>query len=88
VDEHFFIGYSLQGKAKIVAREKIKRHIINEWEERVIHRISKRLIRNVKGNKQSFHHPEAQFPHPQYLIEMDVASIVDLTPHHLRIKNK
>ncbi len=84
VDEHLFIGYTLKGKAKIVEREKIKKHIIKAWEERVIQRISKRLIRSLKDYKKSGQHPEAKFPHPQYLIEIDVDDVIDLTPSHLK----
>jgi uncharacterized pyridoxamine 5'-phosphate oxidase family protein len=84
VDEHLFMGYTLKGKAKIVAREKIQDHIIKKWEERVIQRISKRLIRNLKGDKRSLHHPEARFGHPKYLIEIDVDEAIDLTPQHLK----
>ena len=83
VNEHLFMGYTLKGKAKIVAREKIKGHIMEKWEKRVIQRISRRLIRNVKADNKTFHHPEARFPRPQYLIEMDVEDIVDLTPQNL-----
>lgn len=84
VDEHLFSGYTLKGKAKIIAREKIEEHIIKKWEERVIKRISKRLIRNLRDDKKSFHHPEARFPHPKYLIEVDVEAVVDLAPQHLK----
>jgi uncharacterized pyridoxamine 5'-phosphate oxidase family protein len=84
VDEHLFIGYTLKGKAKIVDRDKIKNHIIKAWEERVIQRISKRVIKSLKDYKKSGHHPEAKFPHPQYLIEVDVDGIVDLAPPHLK----
>lgn len=86
VDEHRFIGYALKGKAKIVEREYIEGHIIKKWEKRVIQRISKRVIKNLKENKGAFHQPEALFPHPEYLIEMDVKEIIDLTPAHLKRK--
>jgi uncharacterized pyridoxamine 5'-phosphate oxidase family protein len=84
VNEHEFTGYSLKGKAKIVEREEIKDHIIKEWEERVIDRISQRVIKNIKKDKGSTKHPESRFPHPQYLIEIDVKNIADLTPAHLK----
>lgn len=84
VDEHLFIGYTLKGKAKIVERERIRKHIIKKWEERVIQRISKRLIKNVKEDRKSLYHPESQFPRPQYLIEVDVEDIVNLTPQHFK----
>ncbi|MDD4955493.1 MAG: pyridoxamine 5'-phosphate oxidase family protein [Candidatus Omnitrophica bacterium] len=84
VDENMFMGYTLKGKAKIVERSKIENHVIKTWEERLIGRISKRLIKSVKDYKKSGHHPEAKFPHPEYLIEVDVESIVDLTPSQLK----
>lgn len=84
VDEHLFVGYTLKGRAKIVDRDKIKSHIIKAWEERVIKRISKRVIKSIKDYRKSGHHPEAKFPHPEYLIEVDVEDIVDLTPSHLK----
>ena len=84
VDEHLFMGYTLQGRAKIVDRDKIKSHIIKAWEERVIQRISKRVIKSIKDYRKSGHHPEAKFPYPEYLIEVDVENIVDLTPAHLK----
>ena len=83
VDEHQFKGYTLKGKARIVERDKIEGHIIAEWERRVVDRISKRVIKNIKQDKGSALHPEAKFPHPEYLIEVDVESVVDLSPSHL-----
>ena len=84
VDEHKFIGYTLKGKAGIVQRGEIKQHLVKKWEERVIQRISQRVIKNVRQSKKSFHHPEAHFPVPQYLIEVGVEEIIDLTPQQLK----
>ena len=84
IDEHLFMGYTLKGTAKIVDRDRIKSHIIKAWEERVIQRISKRVIKSIKDYKKSGHHPEAKFPYPEYLIEVDVEDVVDLTPAHLK----
>ena len=84
VNEHEFKGYTLKGEGKIVEREKIKSHIIKSWEQRVIDRISKRVIKNVQRDKGSSTHPESRFPHPQYLIEMEVQEIVNLAPAHLK----
>ncbi len=86
VDEHRFIGYTLKGKASIVEKNDINASIINDWESRVVERISKRVLHGIKESKKSSHHPEALFPHPQYLIEMEVEEIVDLTPGHLKKK--
>jgi uncharacterized pyridoxamine 5'-phosphate oxidase family protein len=84
IDERQFIGYTLKGKAKIVEREKIEEHIIKGWEDKVIQRISQRVIRDVKADRKIDHHPEAKFPSPQYLIEVDVEEVVDLAPGHLK----
>jgi len=86
VDEDEFSGFTLKGKAKIVDREEIKGHIIASWEDKVIQRVSKRVISDIKKDKKSLHHPEALFSHPQYLIEVDVDNVVDLTPKNLKPK--
>lgn len=84
VDEHHFRGYTIKGKAHIIEREKIKDHVIKSWEERVIGRISKRLIKNIRSEKKSSSHYEARLPSPQYLIVMQAEDIVDLTPAHIK----
>lgn len=86
IDEETFTGYTLKGKAKIVDRQEIKEHVIESWENKVVQRVSKRVIGNIKKDRKSPHHPEAIFPQPQYLIEVDVESVVDLTPKQLKRK--
>ena len=88
VDDHEFKGYTLKGRAKIVEREKIKANIIESWEQRVIDRISKRVIKNIRRDKGSGTHPESRFPHPQYLIEMQVQEVIDLAPAHLKVSSQ
>ncbi|MFH1063361.1 MAG: pyridoxamine 5'-phosphate oxidase family protein [Candidatus Omnitrophota bacterium] len=85
VDEHRFEGYALQGKAKIVEKENIKDSIIAEWEDKVLQRISQRVIQNLKQGKPGAHHPEASFPHPKYLIEIDMKKLLILL---LQLENK
>jgi general stress protein 26 len=85
IDEHQFIGFTLKGKARIVKRDKIKYKLIKQWEKKLVERISKRVIKNVKKDKGSVKHPESKFPQPEYLIEMDVEQIVDLTPSRLKV---
>ena len=87
IDEHTFEGYTCKGKAKFIQREKAGTHIIKEWEDKVIERISNRVIRGVK-DKKNIHHPESALPHPKYFIEIDVEEIVDLTPAHLKPPTK
>lgn len=84
VNGHKFMGYSLQGTAKIIEREEIKSHIIEEWEQRIISRISDRLIKNVQDQNPLAHHPEAKLPPLQYLIEFDAEKVVDLAPKNLK----
>jgi general stress protein 26 len=84
VNEHEFRGYCLKGYAKIVEREAIKEQIIKDWEEKVISRISKRVVKDVQKDKSSLAHPEVSFPSPKYLIEIDAEEIVDLTPKGLK----
>ncbi|MFO8052485.1 MAG: pyridoxamine 5'-phosphate oxidase family protein [Candidatus Omnitrophota bacterium] len=84
IDEDQFIGFTLKGKANIVKRDKIKNESIRQWEKKIVERISKRVIKNVKKDKGSTKHPESRFPQPEYLIEMQVEQIIDLTPTHLK----
>jgi hypothetical protein len=80
VDEHSFSGYTLKGKAIIVDKSEIAGTVTQEWERRVIERISRRVLKNIKDAKTGKHHPEANFPQPQYLIQVDVEQIINLTP--------
>ncbi|MCK5491730.1 MAG: pyridoxamine 5'-phosphate oxidase family protein [Candidatus Omnitrophica bacterium] len=88
IDEYRFIGYALKGKALIVNKEDIKEHVSRNWEKKVTDRISKRVVENVKKQKSSLIQPEAKFPKPQYLIQMIVDEIVNLTPNELRKPHK
>lgn len=83
VDEHKFIGYSIKGKAKIVKIKKLPDYL-RIWEEKISARISKRLIKNIKGEKGHKKHPEILLPNPEYLIAIKPKEVIDLTPRHLR----
>ncbi|MCK5580469.1 MAG: pyridoxamine 5'-phosphate oxidase family protein [Candidatus Omnitrophica bacterium] len=81
VDEHKFVGYTIQGKAKIVPREDMQEHIVSKWEERILERISKRVASAVQAGVKSKGHFEVKLPEkPKYLIEIDVENIIDLAP--------
>ena len=84
VDGHKFQGYTIKGKARVVEREKISGHLMQAWEDRVIQRISQRMVRNIQEKKSGSHHPESTFPQLRYIMEIDVESIVDLAPEHLK----
>jgi predicted pyridoxine 5'-phosphate oxidase superfamily flavin-nucleotide-binding protein len=80
VDEHKFIGYCLKGRARIVAQEEITPQLTRAWEEKITGRLTHRLIKNIHGEKGHAQHPEALLPKPEYLIEVDVEEVVDLSP--------
>tara|TARA_B100000315_G_C14496529_1_gene550274 strand:- start:257 stop:730 length:474 start_codon:yes stop_codon:yes gene_type:complete len=88
-DEKKFKGYTLQGEAKIINREDIKKDIILEWDRRTIKRISERVISNLRAEAEKDSHHEAELPHqPQYLIEVSVNNIIDLAPPIYRKKDQ
>ena len=81
VDEHLFKGYTLQGQAEIISRDKMHERIFQEWEARVVRRISKRVIESVRLGLKSKAHHEAHLPvHPKYLISVMIKNVIDLTP--------
>ena len=84
VDEHKFIGYSLKGRASIVKREEIKSGTMESWDSKITKRISRRLLRNIRGEKGHPLHPEALLPRPEYLIVAEIKNIIDLTPRHIK----
>ena len=84
VDEHKFMGFCFKGIARIVKEKKLHSRTIKKWEEKLIKRISQRLLKNLQGQKGHPRHPEANLPKPEYLIEVEVKEVIDLTPHHIR----
>lgn len=84
VDEHKFQGYCLKGQAKIISKDKLGEDALRLWDERVTSRLTQRVIRNIKEEKEHTRHPEALMPEPQYMIEFTAKEIVDLTPHSLK----
>ncbi len=88
VDEHRFMGYCLKGIASIVKEKDLHSRTIKSWEEKLTKRISKRLLKNLKGEKGHPRHPEALLPKPEYLIAVEVKEIIDLTPRHIRHGDK
>ena len=86
VDERRFKGYALKGKARIVEKKDLGEPILKEWDEKVVKRISDRLIKNIQEDKKASNHPEARFPEAKYLIVMSVEQIIDLSPAHLKEK--
>ncbi|MFC1658552.1 pyridoxamine 5'-phosphate oxidase family protein [Candidatus Omnitrophota bacterium] len=84
VDEHRFTGYCLKGKAELVASSKLEPEIITAWQDRLTSRITRRLIKNVQGEKGHSQHPEALLPKPEYMIVMEVSEVINLSPQPLK----
>jgi general stress protein 26 len=84
VDGHKFKGYCLKGAANLIEQQKVPPRVIKAWEERISGRITRRLLKNIRGEKGHPKHPEALLPKPEYMIIMDVEEVVDLTPRHLK----
>jgi general stress protein 26 len=83
IDEHKFKGYCLKGKASVLEHAKFSPQVLKAWDEKITSRITRRLLRNISGEKDHSKHPEAHLPKPAYMIVMIVEDIVDLTPVHL-----
>ena len=84
VDEHKFVGFSLKGKAHAFAEKELSQELIEAWDTRITSRLTQRLLKNIHEEKGHTKHPEALLPKPEYLIEIDVEEIIDLTPHHIK----
>ena len=86
-DEERFLGWSLQGRGKVVERDAIANELHAEWEERIVNRISERLLANLRSAFGGRANYESQLPHaPQYVIEVDVERVVDLRPTCIKEK--
>lgn len=83
-DEHTFSGFSLEGKAGIVSRDKLEPEILKAWDELIVSRLTRRLLKNIREEKGHPAHPEALLPNPKYMIMMEVKEVIDLTPKHLK----
>lgn len=80
-DEHRFIGYCLKGNAKI---GRIRSHLLEAWSNKIVSRISHRIVKRLHGEKGHPRHPEISLPKPKHVIVMEVQEIIDLTPGHLK----
>jgi uncharacterized pyridoxamine 5'-phosphate oxidase family protein len=81
VDEHKFTGFTLKGEANIIDKSKVSKSMMELWDKKITDRIIHRLLKNIKGEKGHAMHPEAMLPKPEYLIEVQVKEVIDLTPH-------
>lgn len=83
IDEHKFKGYCLKGRASILEHAKFSPQVLKAWDEKITGRITRRLLRNISGEKGHLKHPEARLPKPAYMIVMVVEEVVDLAPAYL-----
>lgn len=84
VDEHKFKGYSLIGRARIIKPSRLGAKFTKAWEKKIDSRVAHRVLKNIRGDVGHKSHPEIMLPKPEYLIEMEVDSIIDLTPKALK----
>lgn len=82
-DEHTFTGFSLEGKASIIPRDKLEPEILKAWDALIVSRLTRRLLKNIREEKGHPAHPEALLPSPKYMIRVKVKEVIDLTPKHL-----
>lgn len=85
IDEHKFIGYTLQGQAKLILREEISIGLLEAWEKHIVGRMSQRVVKGVQAVAKSHGHFEAALPPlPHSIIEIIVDHIIDLAPPAMR----
>lgn len=84
VDEHKFLGYSIKGFAYILEDDSLKGRLAKDWEEKIVKRVSQRILRNLSGQKGHPRHPEMLLPFPKHLIAFTPKKIVNLTPRNLK----
>ncbi len=84
VDEHHFKGFCLKGRVISITQNDIDQELIKAWDERMTSRVTKRLLKNVGGDKGHPFHPELSMPTPKYLIAVDVERVVDLAHYQNR----
>jgi len=77
VNEEKFKGWQLKGLAKEYDSQKSE-EIMKNWDKKILKRISDRIIRNLKKKKQ-LAHSEVHLPEVEYIIEMQVEEIIDLS---------
>ena len=81
IDEKNYRGYSIRGKAGVIKEDNLPKDKLKTWHEKVSKRIAKRIIRHVRGESSGHEGiPEADFPLPQYIIEVSVEAVIDLDP--------
>lgn len=81
VDEHKFHGYCLKGRAAIIPEKDIKSHLIKAWEDRIAGRVTRRVLKEIRGGEEHPRYPEISLPKPEYMIVMTVEEVIDLAPH-------
>ncbi len=84
VDEHKFKGWCLEGKGRIMTGKRLMPDLVKAWEARIATRIARRVIKNMREEKGHKRHPESQLPQPEYMIVMNVESVINLSPGHVK----
>ena len=89
IDERRFRGYSIKGKARIMSDGALPKRKLSVWQDKIAKRIARRLIKHVKEETPDHEDiPEARFPLPKHIIEIDVLDIIDIAPHRAKKKQE
>ena len=79
VNEATYRGYTLQGRARVIDRDDIEEEILQSWKEKIVQRISSRVVSGVQAGSKSEGHYEAELPmEPAYLIEVEIDNVINL----------
>lgn len=80
VDVDTFTGYTIKGYGRMISIKSSGRELLDIWSEKIVKRISHRILMHIRKYRPSLHHPEAYLPSPQYIIVIEPQKIVDLVP--------
>ena len=80
VNEEEFKGYCIKGRARIISINKASRALLKKWEDKLLNRISRRIVKHIKHSKHSLYHPEADMPGPEYIIYVKAEKVISLAP--------
>jgi len=85
INERTFTGFTLQGRAQIISRDAIPPHLAESWEERIVKRMSQRVMQGVRAKTRSGAHFEASLPpQPQYVMAVEIENVINLSPPSAR----
>jgi len=84
---HDFKGYQFQGRAEVIEASPLFDELAAHWAAKKRTLFTQRIVENVR---RGFSHgrSESHFPHPRYLVRVEVEKIHDLVPPALRGRSR